>query len=196
MKKRGLLENIPAISAAVPMYKNCYRALLSGAVNRLAMPVKHARAVHIRPISVRAVPVLIVCDDENPLFAFYKRPNSGLITIVNIQCDCSFRANRSFHFLSSRTERSGAETRNEVESPEGKSGYCVSNVIERQISPLRVASRPFGRNDKGANLNHNWSYYATGFFPVITLFQLSLTGRLFFSAQYRQSGVFACAGEH
>ena len=57
---------------------------------------------------------------------------------------------------------SAAETRNESKNPEGKSGYCVSDVIERQISPLRAASRPSGRNDKSAKFNHNWYYSLPG----------------------------------
>jgi len=74
-KRYGLLKNIPATSATAPMCKNCSRALPSCAANQQAMP-----AVHVRPISIRAVPVLIACDGENPPFVFHKRSDRGLVT--------------------------------------------------------------------------------------------------------------------
>ena len=77
-KRRGLLKNIPAISATAPMCKNCFRALPSDAANQRAMPARRARAAHARPISARAVPVLIACDGENPPLAFNKRSDRGL----------------------------------------------------------------------------------------------------------------------
>jgi hypothetical protein len=66
-KKRGLLENIPAISATAPMCKSCFQVLPLGAANQQLKPVNRAQAAHVRPISVRAVPALIVCDAKGPL---------------------------------------------------------------------------------------------------------------------------------
>jgi len=50
-------------------------------------------------------------------------------------------------FVSFRAQRSGVE----------KSGFRLNLLFVRsQISPLQAAPRPSGRDDRGADFNHNW----------------------------------------
>ena len=63
-----------------------------------------------------------------------------------------------------RAQRSEVEIRNEVKNFERKSGFMPSLLfIRSQISPLRTAMQPYGRDDKGADFNHNC--YKSSLYP-------------------------------
>ena len=95
-----------------------------------------------------------------------------IILIVHNKCVC----------LSFRAQRSEVETRNEVKSPEGKSGFRLGLLfIHSQISPLRAALRPYGRDDKGVDFNHNrYNRYSPPTEVSELIFRLCLVRHLWF----------------